>query len=134
MKKTTKILLVVVGLLIACIAGYSLNNKTEPVVGGVYDNVLSDCTMSHATTSKDDSVKLLSADPGRQYAAITNNSTTTNLSLHFGTASTTFEANRGIRINPAGSSYEIVQENLWIGEVWTATTTETTTVMILDCF
>lgn len=81
------------------------------------------------TTKTTMPVLALARNTSRLYAAFVNDSDTV-MYLYFATttfsnpsaASTTVGINKGIRLNANGGSYEILPENLFIGEVWVTST------------
>jgi hypothetical protein len=100
-------------------------------------NSFSEVSVSATTTSATNNIKLLNTNTRRRYALVINDSDTT-IYLYPGyfadtsAASTTLMANQGIRLNANGGSFEIEETNLYIGQLWLATTTADKKVLVIE--
>ena len=109
---------------------FSPSNKTPPLGAGSQGtvNVVDKIIRGTTTTLDTNSQIVIPASSTRIYALIINDSDT-DIYLHFQNftdhvaASTTVIRNRGIRLNANGGSYEILPENMYVGDVWVASTT-----------
>lgn len=79
----------------------------------------------------------LARNNDRTYAAIVNDGTAdiyiylTNFASA-DAATSTVVANNGIRVNAGGGSYEILPENLYLGDIWVASTTAAQRVLVTE--
>lgn len=127
---------------IACVAILALvcgvllfKTKQKTQNKGFADATIVD-TINYNTFSSSSTlpVKILSRNYNRLYAMIQNDSNVP-LYIYLGnftsssTASTTVLTGTGIRLNTAGS-YEIKSDNMWIGDVWLASTTGANNVLV----
>lgn len=103
-------------------------------VGGY--NTLDQMTTRIATSTLTTEAQIiLPRNVNRKYAAVINDSDTA-VYIHLANfadnsaASTTVVRNRGIRLNASGGSYEILPENMYIGDIWVASTTVAKTLLV----
>lgn len=81
--------------------------------------------------------RVLERKSGRRYAAITNDGTE-NVYLYLqnfasaSAASSIVKRNKGIRLNANGGSYEIVNDNLMLVDVWVSTTSAKQTITYVE--
>ena len=98
------------------------------VIGGI--STFGSITTASVTVSNNATSTILSANTGRQYALITNASTTGTVRL--GLNKTSDVTSQGSVILEAGESYEINQDNPYVGEIegWNLTAGTSTVVTI----
>lgn len=112
-----KIISVLVAVLVLVI-GFSIFYTPKPL--GTADVPFYTVTSGSALSSITVPVKVVSANTGRSYLIISNDSATTTY-LGLSATSTGVVPGTGIRLN-SGDSYEIRDINLYQGDIWMATT------------
>lgn len=93
--------------------------------------------ITSTSTSATNNIKLLDANQNRKYAAVINDSDTVvylypDNFTDTAAASTTLMANKGVRLNANGGSFEITSDNLYTGQLWLATTTAGKNVLVIE--
>jgi len=130
---------VAIGSVIVTTASVSRLNKIEvhkidvevpASLGGISNFGLSVVTSASTTISNDATTTILAANTGREYAIITNTSSTGSMYLNFGGALGTSDTG-GIYLAAEGS-YEIDQDNPYIGLVTGWTTGGTSTITTIE--
>ena len=126
--KTIKILLGAI-LIVALIGVIGVLQKPirQPLGStdfNIIEGTLSNTAVSVATTS----TAILSANVGRVYAKLTNDSDTV-IYLGIGEAAV---MNEGIRLNVSGGAYEITPDNLFIGEINAICSTTSKEVLVIE--
>lgn len=100
-------------------------------------NVIDPPTQTSTTTDSSDATKILSRNSSRIYGLVVNDSDT-DLYIHFtnfadsNAASTTVIQNEGVRLSASGGNYEILPENMYIGDIWVASTTAAKKLLITE--
>lgn len=124
------IIAIIGGLAVILVATLMLQKATPaPLGSGVNFNTFSgSATNSSVSVSAATSTAVLSTNSGRVYAAIINDSANT-IYCALGSAAI---ANKGIRLNASGGSYELTTENLFVGQVNCIATSATSTVTTVE--
>ena len=133
-KKTiaTLIAIGIVAVIALVVAVVSLSGGNKPLGGAAYEswNVMqTSMNFVSANTSATLPTRLIAGDSNRQYAAVCNNSDTSlyiyldDFASALLASTTVSNYGGGIRLNANGGCYEILPENMWIGQIWVATAT-----------
>lgn len=136
MKKTIIFAVIAIAILFAVNQFLPLQS-TQRNTGGAVNYLSSVSTQSATNTTALWPVKILSGNTGRTYAQITNDSDTA-VYLYFGTftdpsaASTSAKVNQGIRLNATGGTYEITDQNLYVGEIWASSTASSKKILFVE--
>ena len=107
---------------------------TEEYLG---DYLPGDSVAGSVVTTSTLPTRVLERNSGRRYAAITNDGTE-NVYLYLQNfssavaASSVVKRNQGIRLNANGGSYEIVNDNLMLVDVWVSTTSAKQTITYVE--
>lgn len=142
MNKKLIIAIAIVALLVGGVIGL-LGKKQEKTLGvgsnGI--NVIdgNPTSAGSTTTPAGNSglpVQVLARNNSRQYAVICNDDSTNNvyLTMRDFTSPTAAGTNVSgtIRINSGGGCYEILPENLFLGQVWATSTARSVKILFLD--
>lgn len=147
MKRIWQVVGVGIGVLLAGVVAWGIFRSVVPASGPVginYQNVNTLYTTSQVVTSTRTGagglpLLAMTRHETRVYGLIQNDCTSdiyiylTNFSSDV-TASTTAVANNGIRLVAGGGSYEILPENLYVDDVWVATTTAACKILVTEKF
>lgn len=129
MKKS--LIIGIIALILAIFALILTFNFAKDYVGGSPDaNRFDTITSGSATTSTTTIQQLLAKNASRSYAHITNQGTST-IFMMMSSTSTGAVANAGIQLT-SGESYDINSENLYIGDIWLATSSVATKVLYIE--
>ena|SRR3990167_7189199 len=100
-------------------------------------NQIDRTTLTNTSTHTNNAQIILPRNNNRKYAIIVNDSSVA-VYIHLrnfdsnNAASTTVRNGIGIRLNASGGNYEILPENLYIGDIWIASTTATQTIYVAE--
>jgi len=125
------VLVIVLGLLIAKAPKGNLGAQSPRAT------LLETVTHTATTTHSSLPVKVMSTSTSRSYGLIVNDSAT-DIYIYLKSfqnpmaASTTVQINKGIRVNSGGGSYELLNDNLYIGEVWATSTAPNLKILITE--
>jgi hypothetical protein len=97
---------------------------------GTIDVPFNTVTTGSATTATNTITSVISANTGRSYLLITNDSATTTY-LGLQATSTGVVTNTGLRLG-AGASYEIRDVNLYQGQIWAATSSNPLKILYIE--
>jgi hypothetical protein len=131
-----KKLFITIAAIAVLAAGYFFGQKPDSQMAGGERFNYKESTQATASAGLYGWTSVLSADSGRQYATICNNSIVANDSvyLYFGTASTTAVSPtrpNGYRL-ASGACYEMTNDKLYFGPVYAIASTATTTLLTVS--
>lgn len=129
MKFYQKFYLVATTALVLILGIIYLKSSNSPVFGTV-DVPFMTVTSGSATTATNTITRLISANTGRSYLAVVNDSATTTY-LGLSATSTGTVVNTGLRLN-AGDIYEFRDVNLYQGDIWLATTSVPQKILYIE--
>lgn len=113
MKKTLFTIAIALIAVTGAVKAIEFNQEPEQMLGGDGINLLASTTPG-AVTVGSASTLVLAAEAGRKYAALVNDS---DEAIYISLGNTA-EMNKGIRLSANGGSYEILNENLFLGTIY----------------
>jgi len=123
-------------LIVLAFLGGRYLKPDAPAGGTSVDNLIDGLTSTATSTGGTFPIKVLDTNYGRGYALIQNDSAN-DVYLWFqdftttANASTTVAVNKGVLLKPAGH-YEMLPENLIVGQVWATSTVSGSRILIIE--